>query len=241
MTYPPQQPGPGGWGQQPQAGEGFPGQGGPQQQPAWYGNQHTGWGPQGPGQPAPGQQPDWGQQAPGQQPVWGQPVPGQPQDFPPQAPDWGGQFGPGSWIQEPNGFADVEPPRKKSKLPLVLGIVGVVVVAAAVAGGLFFFTGGGPGEARPVAQTVVDKVNAHDFGWLRSNLCKANTQQLQQGLNQLEPSKFNLSLGQVTEQGEKATVKLNGTYSTNGDSTPVDQTMVLQVEDGQWKICELGR
>ncbi|GAA2807199.1 hypothetical protein GCM10010470_48110 [Saccharopolyspora taberi] len=182
-----------------------------------------------PGQPVPGQ------------PVPGQPVSGQPQEFPPQAPEWGGQFGPGSWIQEPNGFADVEPPEKKSKLPLILGLViAVVVVAGGVVGGLFLFGGGGPGEARPVAQTVVDKVNAHDFGWLRSNLCKANSQQLQQGLNQLEPSKFNVRLGSVTEQGEQATVKLGGTFSTNGDSMPVDQTMVLKVEDGQWKICELG-
>jgi hypothetical protein len=102
MTYPPQQPGPGGWGQQP-AGNGFPPQGPqdtPQQQPAWYGNQHTGWG------------------QPGQE---------QPQQAP-TPPQWGSEFGPGSWLQEPNGFAEVEPPvQKKSKLPLILGLVGALV------------------------------------------------------------------------------------------------------------------
>ncbi|CAM01550.1 hypothetical protein A8924_2640 [Saccharopolyspora erythraea NRRL 2338] len=223
MTYPPQQPGPGGWGQQP-AGGGIPAQGPqqpPQQQPAWYGNQHTGWG------------------QPGQQAQPTQQVPAFGQQTPPQAPDWGGEFGPGSWIQEPGGFADVEPPRRKSKLPWILGGAGAVVVAGGVAAGLFYFMGGGPGEARPAAQAVVDKVNAHDFAWLADNLCQANHQQLKSALNQLEPWQFDIRLGQVTEQGDQATAKISGTYVEDGVAHPVEQTMGLSVEDGQWKLCKL--
>ncbi|MCI2418463.1 hypothetical protein MOQ72_13575 [Saccharopolyspora sp. K220] len=217
MTYPPQQPGPGGWGQQP-TGNGFPSQQGPQdtpqQQPAWYGNQHTGWG------------------QPGQE---------QPQQAP-MAPQWGSEFGPGSWIQEPNGFADVEPPvKKKSKLPLILGLVGALVVLAGIGVGVYFWLGSGPGEARPVAQQVVDNVNAHDFNSVRGLFCQANRAELQSQLQQLESGRFNIRLGQVTERGEQATAQLLGTYEMGGASQPVDQTMALTVENGEWKVCQLDQ
>ncbi|PKW18911.1 hypothetical protein [Saccharopolyspora spinosa] len=215
MTYPPQQPGPGGWGQQP-TGNGFPQQGPsgtPQQQPAWYGNQHTGW----------GQQQEQPQQAP----------------MPPQ---WGSEFGPGSWLQEPNGFADVEPPRqKKSKLPLILGLVGALVVVAGIGVGVFFWLGSGPGEARPVAQEVVNKVNAGDFAGVSGLFCQSNKAQLDKDMGQLKQWKFNIKLGNVTERGDQATAKLTGTYEADGSSTPVDQTMGLIVEDGTWKVCQLDQ
>ncbi|MEV5536131.1 hypothetical protein AB0L13_04680 [Saccharopolyspora shandongensis] len=216
MTYPPQQPGQGGWGQQP-AGNGFPQQGppeAPQQQPAFYGNQHTGWGQQGPDQP---------QQAP-------------------MAPQWGSEFGPGSWIQEPNGFADIEPAqRKKSKLPLILGLVGALVVLAGAGVGVFFWLNSGPGEARPVAQQVVQKVNAGDFNSVSSLFCDSNKVELNKAMSQLRQWKFNVRLGEVTERGDQATAKLTGTYEADGSSTPVDQTMGLVVEDGTWKVCQLDQ
>ncbi|MER5393795.1 hypothetical protein [Saccharopolyspora sp. NPDC002686] len=217
MTYPPQQPGQGGWGQQQPAGNGFPPQGPsetPQQQPAFYGNQHTGWGQQGP---------DQQQQAP----------------MPPQ---WGSEFGPGSWLQEPNGFADVEPPqKKKSKLPLILGLVGVLVVLAGGVVGAYFWLASGPGEAKPVAQELVTKVNAHDFKGVRGLVCESNKAKLNQDLDQLEQWKFNVELGQVTERGESATAKLTGTFTAEGKAHPVDQTMTLKVENGEWKICQLDQ
>ncbi|WP_190823115.1 Rv0361 family membrane protein [Saccharopolyspora pogona] len=216
MTYPPQQPQPGGWGQQPM-GNGFPQQGPPgtpQQQPAWYGNQHTGWGQQGQEQP---------QQAP-------------------MSPQWGSEFGPGSWLQEPGGFADVEPPRqKKSKLPLILGLVGTLIVVAGIGVGVFFWLGSGPGEARPVAQEVVNKVNAGDFAGVSSLFCQSNKAQLDNDMGQLKQWKFNIKLGNVTERGDQATAKLTGTYETDGSSTTVDQTMGLIVEDGTWKVCQLDQ
>ncbi|GAA0514447.1 hypothetical protein GCM10011581_36350 [Saccharopolyspora subtropica] len=216
MTYPPQQPGPGGWGQQP-TGNGFPAAGPsetPQQQPAWYGNQHTGW-------PQPGQE--------------------QPQQAP-APPQWGSEFGPGSWLQEPNGFAEVEPPQpKKSKLPLILGLVAAVVVLAGAGVGLFFWLNSGPGEARPVAQQVVNKVNAGDFAGVSSLFCQANRAELNEALDQLKEWKFNVKLGEVTERGDTATAKLSGTYQADGKTHPVDQTMALTVENGEWKVCQLDQ
>ncbi|MGW1676165.1 Rv0361 family membrane protein [Saccharopolyspora sp. NPDC002376] len=216
MTYPPQQPGQGGWGQQQPAGNGFPPPGpseAPQQQPAFYGNQHTSWGQQGPDQ----------QQAP----------------MPPQ---WGSEFGPGSWLQEPNGFAAVEPPqKKKSKLPLILGLVGVLVVLAGAGVGAYFWLASGPGEAKPVAQELVTKVNAHDFKSVRGLVCESNKAKLNKDLDQLEQWKFKVELGQVTERGDSATAKLTGTFTADGKAHPVDQTMSLVVEDGEWKICQLDQ
>ncbi|MBB5152625.1 Rv0361 family membrane protein [Saccharopolyspora phatthalungensis] len=222
MTYPPQQPGPGGWGQHPQqpmnsTGSGFQQQGPsgtPQQQPAWYGNQHTGWG------------------QPGQE---------QPQQAP-MAPQWGSEFGPGSWIQEPDGFADIEPAQqKKSKLPLILGLVGALVVLAGLGAGLFFWLNSGPGAARPVAEEVVTKVNDGDFDGVSGLFCQSNKAKLDKALDQLKHWKFNVRLGAVTERGDQATAKLTGTYEANGSSTPIDQTMGLVVENGSWKVCRLNQ
>lgn len=203
MTYPPQQPGPGGWGQQP-AGNGFPQQVPPetqlpQQQPAWYGNQHA---------------------------AFGQPQPA------PVAPQWGG------W--EP-GFGDVEPPKPKSRKPWLIGGVVVVVLAALIGGGAYAFFGTGPGEARPVAQQVVDRVNAHDFAGLGPYLCQSNRGQLDSQLKLLEAGTFSVRLGKVTEHGERASAVLSGSYQMGGATHPVDQTMGLTVEDGDWKVCQLGQ
>lgn len=228
MTYPPQQPGPGGWGQQPPGGvPGSDPQAGPQQQqPAWYGNQHTGW-PQ--GQPA--------QSPPG--------LPGpqqQPQQQPPPPPDWGGvQFGQSSWNLEANAFGDIELPKKKSKLPWILGLVGVLVLAGGGATALFFLLGNGPGDPEPVAEDVLGKVNQGDFASVKGQLCGANESELRQQLDQLSSGEFDLTLGQVTEDGDKATAQYSGTYSLNGASDRIDQKMELVVENGEWKVCAFGQ
>ncbi|RRO18070.1 hypothetical protein EIL87_07360 [Saccharopolyspora rhizosphaerae] len=222
MTYPPQQPGQGGWGQQP-AGNGHTSP--QQQQPNWYGNQHTGWGQQGREQGRPGQ-----------------PQPGQPQPGQPLPPQWGSEHGPGSWLREPEGFGDVEPPApQKSKLPLVVGVVAAVLVLVGAGVGVYTWVGSGPGEPRPVAQEVVAKVNAGDFGTVGELFCEANRTQLDAAMAQLSQWKFDVDLGDVTRTGDKASAELSGTYEAGGASQPVDQTMGLVVEKGEWKVCDLGQ
>ncbi|WP_243788810.1 hypothetical protein [Saccharopolyspora gloriosae] len=240
MTYPPQQPGPGGWDRSPAGNpaDGAPTPGGPppQQQPNFYGNQHAGW-PQGPitGVPAqPGQQPF--PPAAGQDPFGGRQF---GQQVPPP-PNWGGEFGAGAWIQEPGEFDDDEPERR-SPLVWILGGVGVLVLAGAVVGGIFLFGGGDPGAARPVAQGLVDKVNAGDFGSLGPQLCAANRGELDTQFQQLASGEFQVQLGQITEQGEQARAKLHGTYTLGGATMPVDQTILLTVEDDEWKVCKLDQ
>lgn len=236
MTYPPQQPGPGGWEQQPAGnppgGAPDPGPAGtPQQQPTWYGNQHTGWGMQPiQGQPQPGQQPFPPQ--PGQQDT------GSPQ-FPPP-PDWGGgEFGQSTWMQDSDGFA-ADTPRKKSRLPWIFGGVGVLVVAGGIGAGMYLYSGG-PGAAKPVAEEVVGKVNSHDFAGLGPLLCQSHRAELEGQLDQLSPGRFDLRLVRVTENGEQARAQLTGTYVMDGANQPVEQTMGLAVEDGAWKVCDLDQ
>ena len=122
MTSPPQQPGTGGWGQP--SDNGFPQQDpaqAPQQQPAWYGNQHTELGSD--------------QQATQYISPAAAGFGGNPQQA--ATPPWeGGQFPPtGGWVSEPDGFAAVEPPQRKSKMPWILGGVGGVVVLGGAAVG----------------------------------------------------------------------------------------------------------
>lgn len=220
MTYPPQQPGPGGWDQQ-QGNAPLPpdaAQQPPQQQPAWYGNQATGW-PQ------------------------EQPMQGEQQPLPPP-PDWGGaEFGHATWTHEPGGFADVEPP-KRSKTPLIIGlVVAAVVVLGGGGAGAFFLLNQGPGDPAKFAQDVVSKVNAHDFTSINTELCQANLPKLRSQLSQLQPGRFDLRLGKVATlgNGAQASAELTGTYELNGSTQPVDQQMVLVVESGSWKICQLGQ
>lgn len=215
MTYPPQQPGPGGWDQQP--GNAAPPPNAPQQQPAWYGNQAAGWAQQQPGQ--------------GEQPL-------------PPPPDWGGaEFGHATWTHEPGGFADVEPP-KRSKAPLIIGlVVAAVVVLGGGGAGAYFFLNQGPGDPGKFAQNVVDEVNHNNFDALDGQLCQANAAKLRSQLAQLRPGRFNLRLGRVATlpNGVQASAELTGMYSLNGATQAVDQQMALVVESGSWKICQLGQ
>lgn len=218
MTYPPQPPGQSGWGQQqPHNAPAQPVQA--QQQPAWYGNQHTGLSQgQHPGAP---QQPGHGQQ---------QPAP----------PDWGGGQ-PAPWVLDPNGFEMVVPQQKKSKLPWVLGGLGAVLLLGGGGVGLFLWLSSGPGDPKTVAHDVIDNVNAGEFSQVKSHLCEANESELESQLNILKNGEFQLRVGQVSQNGDKATVQLTGTYSMGGTSDSVDQSMVLADEGGSWKVCQFGQ
>jgi hypothetical protein len=210
MTYPPQQPGPGGWDQQP--GTNVP-SGAPQQQPAWYGNQHTGW------------------------------EQGQPAQQPPPPPDWGGaEFGQATWTHEPGGFEDVQPP-KKSKTGLIVGIVAaVVVVLGGGALGAYFLFFSGPGDPGQAATQAVSKVNQHDFAGLQGELCQANSAKLHTEIATLQTyQNYNLHVGKVAATGNQASAEVSGTYTANGALQSTDQQMVLTVEGGQWKVCQLGQ
>lgn len=119
----------------PPTGQQTPGHQNPWGAPA--GAPQQGWGPA-PQQPTPG----WDRQAPGQQaPGWGQQPGARPWGAPGQpvqpAPGWGGQQpggaqpwgAPANAWQQPGG---APPPNGKSKLPWILGGVGLVVVLAIV-------------------------------------------------------------------------------------------------------------
>lgn len=262
MTCPPQQPEQGGWDQQPTGnppGGADPGSAGAQHQPARYGNHRTGWQQQPPGQPGrflpgpgtPGQGRP-GAAQPGQFSA-GRPQPGQ-QPFPPQSeqqaaaapefpppPTWnGGEFGQRTWTQEPDGFAAVEPPAKRPAPTWLYGLLAVLVLAGGIGGGAYFFSGG-PGDARAVAQDVVDKVNSSDFAGLGTHLCQRNREQLESELQLLEPGDFRVRLGVVSEHGEQASAQLTGSYEMDGSTQQIDQTMGLTVEDGSWQVCDLDQ
>ena len=151
MTYPPQQPGPGG-----------------------YGQQHTPYGPPQPGGPYPpsGLQPGYGQ--PGQQPGFGQPGPQPGGQFPPSGPQpspgqpgWGQQPGYG----QPPGYGAFPPPKKKSPLPWILGgVFGLLVIIGAVIA--LIVATSGPGDPRPTAEQYAQKASAKDFPGVIDMTCQ---------------------------------------------------------------------
>jgi hypothetical protein len=157
-----QPPGQGGgqYGGQPQYGQ--PGQG---QQPQ-YGQQPYGGDPYG-GQPQYGQpqpqygQPGYGQPGPG---GYGQPgQPGQP-GLPGQPPGYGLPGQPGQQWQYPQQFGQPPAPKKKSALPWILLVVGVVVIAGVVVA-LLAATGtlGRTTFDNAAVQTGVKKILTEDY------------------------------------------------------------------------------
>lgn len=235
MTHPPQEPGP--------TGRGDRALGGPQdqQQPQWYGNKHASLPLPNGGQPIPAPPPAAGTPGPvAQQPhPQGSQPPQAPADWqPPPPPDWSGAGGAARHHQhEQLSVDDLAPTRRRSRWPWVLG--GIVLLAAGVvAGYLLWFTG--PGSPRPVARRVVAEVNAGNLGGLSPHLCAAKRATLTRALAQLERAEFDIDLGRVSTRGETATAELEGTYSLGGASKPVDQTIGLIVENGQWKVCDLA-
>lgn len=242
MTYPPQQPGQGGWGQQP----GQP-----------YGQQPGGQYPASGQQPAQPYPPQPGQQAWGQQQLGGQyPASGQQpaQPYPPQA------YGQQPYGQQPYGqpgYGGYGQPPKKSPLPWILGGVGGVLALIVVIVIVAVSAGGGGGSAQSVAEEAVTALNNNDTSTLEGLACeemKAASEQLAEQANPSAgmPSGFeNITStyaldGPVTESGDTATATLSVTiegmpaefeqYMPEG-GTKLDVELVQ--ESGDWKICNM--
>lgn len=245
MTYPPQQPGQGGWGHQ--------------------GGQYPPSGPQ-PG----GQQPGGSYPPSGGQP-YGQPAPGYPQQ--PQQPGYGQQppYPPQGAYQGFGGYGP--PPKKKSPLPWILGGLGALVVLGVVLALVIGLSvGSGAGDPRPVAERAVSMMNEKDFTGLKSISCQRRSAQTQQaielmegkgaGLEQLKQMgatdseikqlmdsvTFDVRLESVQRNGDdRATATIAGTIGVSGTfqgvdlgstpATPIDQRLSMVVEDGTWKLC----
>jgi hypothetical protein len=248
MSVPPQQPGP--YGQQPgqfgqQPGQ-FGQQPGPGQQPGGFPPPPQGF-PQGGQQPGYGTPPGGYQQQPGPpgqpgQPGYGQQPYGQPGQF--NQPGYG----------QPGGFGDpYGAPPKKSPLPWILAGGGVVVIAAVV---VLLLTLGG-GSAKDSAETLVAEMNKGSdlsIDNIRDITCKADQGKLDKLKQVADPAaaedvpeqykniKAKFTLGEVTENGDKATAKINVSYSNVPDEAKEfikdnSDTVDLIKEDGDWKVC----
>ncbi|MBA8823677.1 hypothetical protein FHX42_001006 [Saccharopolyspora lacisalsi] len=217
MTPPPQQPGSGGWGRQPEADPA-------RQQPGRYGDQYPRWGvSRDPGPAPPAQQP-------GQRPD---------RSTPPPPPDWNGAGDDRSAPEpEPHGLGDIERTPRRPRRPWVVGLIAVLALAGAGAGSHFLFLDG-PGSARPTARTVVDKFNAGDLDALGDRVCRKNRSAVERHFTMLQAGELDLRLGEVNRTGDTATAEITGTFSLGGTSQRVDQTLGLTVENGQWKVCDL--
>jgi hypothetical protein len=119
----------------------------------------------------------------------------------------------------------------------------VVVAAAggAGAGAYFFLTPSDPGDPKPVAQDVIAKVNAKDLEAVKAQLCVAKRSELSGQLDQLKGGSFQLKIDNVTARGSEADAKLSGSFTLNGATLPVAQSIRLVVEGGEWKVCSLGQ
>jgi hypothetical protein len=247
MSVPPQQPGP--YGQQPGGFGQQPGQFGPQQ---GFGGQPGGFPPPPQGFPQGGQQQPYGP------PQGGFPPPGQP-GAPGQGPQpYGppGQFGQPGYGQ-PGGFGDpYGAPRKKSALPWILGGVGVVVIAV-VAVLLVTLTGGSSPKDTAASYVALLNKNSEsdaDADSFRKLLCKGDQSKFDElrdkakspageaGESELKDIKAQHTLGEVTENGDKATAKAKVAYSNVPSEykefiKDKDYTIDMVKEDGDWKVC----
>ena len=243
MSVPPQQPGP--HGQQPDPYGQQPGQFGQQpgfgQQPAGYpppfggvpqGGQQPGYGPPSGGfAPQPHQgPPGYPQQPYGQQDQYGQSPYGQPGGFPPPGQPYG-------------------PPKKKGALiGIIVGAAVVVIVAVVVV--VMTLGGGSPKSTADTIATELNKGEGMSISTLQSVTCKKDVAKIND-IKKAAPSsagaqfkdiKAEYTVGNVTESGDTATVKLSVKYSNvptefkdfiKDDST--DLKMIK--EDGGWKVC----
>jgi hypothetical protein len=244
MNYPPQQPPQGDpYGQGPPGGDPH----GQRQQPE-YGQPgqpgHPQQGQPGYGQPGPDQQAGsgYGQPGPGQQAAYGPgqgygTQPGQPFDTTTGAP--------------PPGYG--APPQKKSPLPWILGIVGVLVVIALAVGAFVFLRGGG-NDPHLVAQTVVDEMNKLENAnatTIEAELCSSQKDTFRQEFNDFvngfkelkaqagDQFSAKFTLGEVKTEGEKGSfdIKVEATFQGKTSTETIPADMVL--ENGNWKVCDL--
>ncbi|RZS43461.1 hypothetical protein EV193_102441 [Herbihabitans rhizosphaerae] len=202
----------------------------PPQQPGPYGQQ-PGYGPPSGGFP---------QQQPQQQPGGGYPPPPQAGQQPPGQPPGGfgpppGQFPPGQF--PPGG--GFPPPQKKSPLPWILSIVGVLVVAGAVVL-IIVLTGGDDkggeagGSAKATAEQAIEGYNKRDAEKLNSVVCPESPKASNERLQAL---KITVTLGEVKEEGDKAKADLVGRDESGKEEKDV---MGLKKVDGKWCVLLAG-
>lgn len=210
-------------------------------------------GPQGP-------YPQWGQQ-PGQPQPWGQQPGG------PQPGQWGQQ--PGQWQQPPQQQPDPElppivpPPEfpgydpfddmsaepKKSKLPWILGGVGVLVVAG-VAVLLIVLLGGDSGatkgsSAQETAESFAAAFNDRSVEGIKSLLCDTDRngdpgRDLDSGKAFEEvPENGRVELAKVVEDGPgKAKAHYDRFIGDQREDNDIEVPLVEK--DGVWEICVGG-
>lgn len=182
----------------------------PQQQPAWYGNHASGLGADRPSAPGP------------QFPV---------------TPEWSGVNGRDGPDQVPEDYLrEPSPPRRTG---LVLVVVVVLFVLGGLGAGAWYALNTGPGDPRETARTVVGHLNAAEPAAIEPVLCTTERQALQGQLRELARGRFDLRLAETDGDGRAATARVTGTFELDGTSYPVDQTIGLVAEDGNWRLCRL--
>ncbi|GAA0642194.1 hypothetical protein GCM10010174_75930 [Kutzneria viridogrisea] len=254
MTYPPQQPGqPDPYGQQPQQygqqpwGQqptGYPQSGGfPQQQPGGYPQQPAN--PQQPyGQPQPqqyGQQPGWGQQ-PGEQQQFGQQPYGQPQ---PGEQQFGQNPG---WAQQQPQFGQPygQPPAKRKRTGLIIGVIAavVLVLGGGVGAYFLFFTKNAQSDPEQTGRAVIDALNAKDEPRVLELTCSSYQATLKKRLDQADSiigsnAQLKFSFQGIKTEGDKSTVSMHYEGTLGNDKGAKDDTIALvrSADSGKWEIC----
>ncbi len=163
------------------------------------------------------------------QPPYG-PPPGQPSYGPP----------PGQPPYGPGGFGPYgPPPDARSKMPWILGGIGVVV-AAAVAVILVLTLGGGGSKSGPAA--AVGKLFKadldNDVAAQKALVCDPTS--VSDGSDGLKSYK----VGKSSEKGDSATVAVTATFDGSaGENGPSAGTfnllVVTEKREGAWKVCDL--
>ena len=204
------------------------------------------------GQPPYGQQPGYGQQPPyGQPPQGGQPPYGQQPGY--GQPPYG--------QQPPGQFEQLGSPSSNNggggKLALILGGVAVIVIALAIGG--FFLLGGdddgnggdtaASGSPEATVESFVDAVKDADCDAVTelttdnfhstygTDECNSSSDNLQaQGMSTTMLEEAELTVGDVEEDGDKATAKVDVSTEMYGTkmSVPIDVDLVN--EGDEWLI-----
>ncbi|MBP2472730.1 hypothetical protein JOF53_001602 [Crossiella equi] len=270
MTYPPQGPygqdpyQQGGGQPDPYGGQQQPGWGQQPQQPGWGGQQQPGYGqdPYGGQQPGYGQQPDpyGGQQPPpGQDPgnPYGTPAQGYPQTggFPgQQQPNWGGQ--------QYQAYQAAHTPPKKSKTPLIVGLVGAVVVLGGGAGVLVYLMNQ-PQDPKVLAEKLLANYQRDFYSSVRlvnieqdyrPYLCAGDVTNLRQrqenaqkNFEQNPPTRsttasadtVKITVTSVETTDTSGTVKADQVTNEKGKEAKKVLTLKLVMENDDWRVCGL--
>jgi hypothetical protein len=197
------------------------------------------------------QQPGYGQQVPS---GFGQPGPGWPAGYGAgqgYAPRLGQQFG-----TAPGGFGqasgDGPPPPRKSPLPLIPGIAGVVVVIVLAIGAFVVFNSGADNDPHQVAQTVVDEMNKLEnantgtivYCDAQKDTARRQFDNFINGFKEVKKqagdqysAKF--TVADVKTEGGQGSFGIIVETSFQGKPTTATVPAQLVLEDGSWKVCGL--